>query len=132
MLHTLEAGERTDIFSPKTGLRMATRRSSFMDAIEVPIYSCYLRVSKEWQKPPIRIDLPVYCLDDLDDVANYCYSTSYWTGLPLPIVKADEEVKVSKGFIADVYSEALSRVCRLSGEMSQLAPFWGEANWMGV
>ena len=132
MLHALEAGERTEVFSPKTGLRMATRSSPIMDAIEAPIYSSYLRISKEWQTPPIRLDLPAYCLDELDQVANYCYATSYWNGLPLPIVKADEEVKVSKRFIADVYSEALSRVGRVSGEISQLAPFWGEANWMGA
>jgi NurA domain len=132
MLHALEAGERTEVFSPKTGLRMATRHSPIMDAIEAPIYSSYLRVSKEWQLPPIRLDLPAYCIDELDMVANYCYATSYWNGLPLPIVKADEEVKVSKRFIADVYSEALSRVGRVSGEVSQLAPFWGEASWMGA
>ena len=132
MLHALEAGERTEVFSPKTGLRMATRSSPIMDAIDAPIYSSYLRISKEWQTPPIRLDLPAYCLDELDQVANYCYATSYWNGLPLPIVKADEEVKVSKRFIADVYSEALSRVGRVSGEISQLAPFWGEGNWMGA
>jgi len=132
MLHALEAGERTEVFSPKTGLRMATRSSPIMDAIDAPIYSSYLRISKEWQTPPIRLDLPAYCLDELDQVANYCYATSYWNGLPLPIVKADEEVKVSKRFVADVYSEALSRVGRVSGEISQLAPFWGEGNWMGA
>ena len=132
MLHALEAGERTEVFSPKTGLRMATRNSPIMDAIEAPIYSSYLRISKEWQTPPIRLDLPAYCLDELDQIANYCYATSYWNGLPLPIVKADEEVKVSKRFIADVYSEALSRIGRVSGEISQLAPFWGEGNWMGA
>jgi len=132
MLHALEAGERTEVFSPKTGLRMATRSSPIMDAIDAPIYSSYLRISKEWQTPPIRLDLPAYCLDELDEVANYCYATSYWNGLPLPIVKADEEVKVSKRFIADVYSEVLSRVGRVSGEISQLAPFWGEGNWMGA
>ncbi len=132
MLHALEAGERTEVFSPKTGLRMAQRNSPFMDAVDVPIYSSYLRLSKEWQVPPIRLDVPAYCLDELEPLANYCYATSYWNGLPLPIVKADEEVKVSKRFIADVYSEALSRVGRINGEVSQLAPFWGESGWMGV
>ncbi|MFC1803455.1 DNA double-strand break repair nuclease NurA [Thermoproteota archaeon] len=132
MLHALKAGERTEVFSPKTGLRMAMRNSPIMDAINTPIYSSYLRISKEWQTPPIRLDLPAYCLDQLEFVANYCYATSYWNGIPLPIVKADEEVKVTKRFIADVYSEALSKVGRVSGEISQLAPYWGEGNWMGV
>jgi hypothetical protein len=130
MLNTLETGERTEIFSPKTGLRMATRSSPMMDAIDAPIYSSYLRLSKDWNAPPIRLDLPAYCIDEIDTVADYCYATSYGNGLPLPIVKADEEVKVSKRFIADVYSEALSRIGRVNGEISKLAPFWGEGSWM--
>jgi hypothetical protein len=81
-----------------------------MDAIDAPIYSSYLRLSKDWNAPPIRLDLPAYCIDEIDTVADYCYATSYGNGLPLAIVKADEEVKVSKRFIADVYSEALSRI----------------------
>jgi hypothetical protein len=128
----LEAGERTEVFSPKIGLRMATRSSPIMDAIKVPIYSSYIKTSRDWGTPPIRLDLPAYCIDEIDAVANYCYSSNYGNGLPLPIVKADEEVKVSKRFIADVYSEALSRVGRVNGDLSQLAPFWGEGTWMGA
>jgi len=132
LLHVLKVGERTEVFSPKTGLKLASNHSPMMDAIETPIYSCYLRTSNEWQYPPIRLDVPAYCLGELDQLANYCYATSYWGGLPLPIVRADEEAKVSKRFIVDVYSEALNKVSRVSGNMSQLAPFWGESNWMGV
>jgi hypothetical protein len=132
MLHTLKVGERTDIFSPKTGLRIATRKRALMDSIDSPIYSSYMRISKEWKNPPIRLDLPAYCLDQLDDLANYCYATSYWSGIPLVIVKADEEVKVSKKFVSDVYGEALNIVGRVSGEITQLAPYWGEGNWMGA
>ena len=132
MLHTLAPGEMTEIFSPRMGLQMATRNSPIMDAIDSPIYSSYVRLTKEWQIPPIRIDVPDYCLDQLDDVANYCYSTSYWNGIPYPIVKADEEVKVTKRFISDVYSEVLGRVSRVNGDIAQVAPFWGESGWMGV
>jgi hypothetical protein len=132
MLHTLEPGEMTEIFSPRMGLQMATRTSPLMDAVESPIYSSYVRLSKEWQIPPIRIDVPDYCLEQLDSVADYCYSTSYWNGIPYPIVKADEEVKVTKRFISDVYNEVLGRISRINGEITQVAPFWGESGWMGV
>ncbi len=132
MLHALESGEMTEIFSPRMGLQMATRNSPMMDAVDSPIYSAYVRLSKEWQIPPIRIDVPDFCLDQLDDVANYCYATSYWNGIPYPIVKADEEVKVTKRFISDVYNEVLGRVSRVNGEITQVAPFWGESGWMGV
>lgn len=132
MLQTLSCGERTDIFSPRTALRMAARVSPMMDVIEAPIYSFYIRTTKEWSIPPIRIDLPAFCLGYLDEIANYCYATSFYNGIPLPIVKADEEVKVSRRFIGDVYREILSRISRENGEFSQLAPYWGEGGWLGV
>jgi len=39
---------------------------------------------------------------------------------------------VTKRFIKDVYSEVLGRVSRANGEITQVAPFWGESGWMGV
>jgi len=132
MLHALEPGQRTDVFSPRTAMRMASRGSGFMDAVGEPIYSFYARLTGEWSMPPIRIDLPAYCLSEIDDVADYCYSTSLYSGIPLAIVKADEGVKVTRRFISDVYSEIVSRVGREVGEVSQLAPYWGEGEWMGA
>lgn len=128
----LNPGERTDIFSPQAALRMAVKNSYIMDLIHYPIYSFYARLSNEWNIPPIRIDLPAYSLGYLEEIAGYCYSTSIWQGIPLPIIRADEEVKVSRKFIADVYSEILARVGRESGDISQLVPYWGEGGWMGV
>jgi len=132
MLHALEPGQRTDIFSPRTAMRLASGGSGFMDAVEEPIYSFYARLTGEWSIPPIRIDLPAYCLSEIDDVADYCYSTSLFNGVPLAIVKADEGVKVTRRFISDVYSEIVTRVGREVGEVRQLAPYWGEGEWMGA
>ena len=132
MLHALEPGQRTDIFSAKTAMRMASGGSGFMDAVDEPIYSFYARLTGEWSIPPIRIDLPAFCLSEIDDVADYCYSTSLYNGVPLAIVKADEAVKVTRRFISDVYSEIVTRVGREVGEVSQLAPYWGEGEWMGA
>jgi hypothetical protein len=103
-----------------------------MDALESPIYSFYARTSKEWSIPPIRIDTPAFCLGELGEIADYCYGSSFWEGIPLPIVKADEEVKVSKRFISGVYGDIVGRVSRLSGEISHLAPYWGEGGWLGA
>jgi len=130
MHQTLEPGERTDIFSPRTALRMASHGSPMMDVVQEPVYGFYCRLTSEWDIPPIRVDLPAFCLGSVDDVADYCYATSFWSGIPLPIVRADEEVKVSRRFIGDVYSEIVSRVGRETGDVSPLVPYWGEGEWM--
>lgn len=132
LLHALKPGERTDIFSPRSAVQKAVRATPFMDAIGHPIYSFYIRLSREWSIPPVRIDLPAYCLGSLDDVADYCYGSSVWRGIPLPIVRADEEVKVSKRFIGEVYRDIVGRVGRTTGEVSHLAPYWGEGQWLGA
>ena len=132
LLQALKPGERTDIFSPRSALRQASRAAPFMDLFEAPIYSFYARMSREWSIPPIRVDLPANSLAQLDDIADYCYSSSYYDGIPLPIVRADEEVKISRQFVADIYSEIVGRVGRTRGEISHLAPCWGDARWMGA
>lgn len=132
LLHALKPGERTDIFSPKAALAQASRPAEFMGCLDVPVYSFYGRMTREWSLPPIRVDLPAYCLGALDDVADYCYGSTLGNGIPLPIVKADEEVKITRRFMADVYGEALSRVSRRTGEIRGLAPYWGEGKWMGA
>lgn len=131
LLQALKPGERTDIFSPRTAMRERSRKC-FLDGLDTPVYSFFSRHSKSWSTPPIRIDLPVYSLASVDEVADYCYSTSFWSGIPLPILKADEEVKISRQFIADVYHEIVSRVGRRTGGFSHVAPYWGEAGWMGA
>jgi len=130
MHQTLMPGERTDVFSPRTAMRMASRGSQMMDVVQEPVYGFYCRLTRGWDVPPIRVDLPAFCLGAVDDVADYCYATSLWSGIPLPIVRADEEVKVSRRFIGDVYSEIISRVGRETGDVSPLAPYWGEGEWM--
>jgi len=132
LLHTLNPGERTDLFSPQHALHHASRSSRLIDAIDFSVYSFYARMSKEWSIPPIRVDIPQYCIGQLDDIADYCYATSITDGVPLPIIKADEEVKISRRFVSEVYSEILGRVSRNNGEIRHLAPFWGEGRWMGA
>jgi hypothetical protein len=132
LLHTLECGQRTDIFSVMAVMRRMPKRSHFIDAIEEPIYSFYARLTKEWSVPPIRLDLPAFCLSEIDEVADYCYSTSLHNGVPLAIVKADEKAKVTRRFISDIYSEIISRISKEVGEISQLAPYWGDGEWMGA
>ena len=132
LLHALRPGERTDIFSARSALVQVSRPATFMGSLDVPIYSFYARMTREWSLPPIRVDLPAYCLGGIDDVADYCYGTALNNGIPLSLVKADEEVKITRHFMAEVYGEILSRVSRRTGEVRGLAPYWGEGRWMGA
>ena len=108
------------------------KNSYFLDAFGHPIYSFYIRLCQDWSIQPARIDLPAFSLGNLNDVADYCYCSSVWKGIPLPIVRADEEVKISKSFIGEVYRDIVNKIGRLYGDVSYLAPYWGEETWMGV
>ena len=103
-----------------------------MSLLDIPIYCFYGKMTKEWSFPPIRVDLPANNLSALDDIADYCYGTAINTGVPFPLVKADEEVKISRQFMAEVYGEIVCKVSRCIGEVRGLAPYWGEGKWMGV
>ena len=130
--HALRPGERTDFFSARAALRKASRPATFIDAMEFPIYSFYGRFSRDWSITPIRIDVPSFSMGLLDEIADYCHWSSLWNGLPLPIVRADEDVRVSKRFLSEVYSEVIGYIGTRSIEVSYLAPIWGEGGWMGA
>jgi len=110
LLQTLKPGERTAIFSPRSALIKTMRAAPFMDLIDCPIYSFYMRTSPNHLLPPIRIDIPGFMLSHVDELAGYCHSTAVRNGIPLPIVKADEEVRVTKRFVNEVYSDLIPRL----------------------
>lgn len=125
LLQILKPGERTDIFSPREALKRTVRAAPFMDRIDHPIFSFYMRSSSSHLSPPIRIDIPEFMLDSVDALAGYCYSTAVRDGIPLPIVKADEEVRVTKRFVSEIYSELIPRLEKRFGVSSILAREWG-------
>jgi len=125
LLQTLKPGERTDIFSPREALKRTMRAAPFMDRIGHHIFSFYMRSSSNYLSPPIRIDIPEFMLGSVDALASYCYSTAVRDGIPLPIVKADEEVRVTKRFVGEIYSELIPRLENRFGASSLAAREWG-------
>ncbi len=126
LLQTLKPGERTDVFSPRDALKKNMRAAPFMDLIIPRIYSFYLRSSSNQLVPPIRVDIPEFMLNSVDTLASYCYSTAINDGIPLSLVKADEEVRVTKRFINEIYSELIHRFESHFGTSSPAAGIWGE------
>jgi hypothetical protein len=126
LLQTLESNERTDVFSPRKALKRTVRASPFMDQINCCIYSFYMRSSSNHLVPPIRIDIPEFMLNSVSNLASYCHSTAVNHGIPLPLVKADEEVRITKKFVEEIYWELIPRLEKNLGASSLVARMWGE------
>ncbi|RJS83361.1 DNA double-strand break repair nuclease NurA [Candidatus Bathyarchaeota archaeon] len=126
LLQTMSFGERTETFSPSKILRKFFHKAPFMDKIAYPIYSFYIRLSPNPLVSPVRIDIPEFMVDQVDDIAGYCLYSAVCDGIPLPIVKADEEVRITKRFVREVYSELVPRMERIFGSASLAAAIWGE------
>ncbi|HID90997.1 TPA: DNA double-strand break repair nuclease NurA [Candidatus Bathyarchaeota archaeon] len=112
LVHVLRRGTRTELFSPA---------SSFMDGIDFIVDSFYARLSGDDLISPIRIDVPRFSQEYVDDIAGYCYATAYLLGIPLPIIKADEDARLTREFMREIYAEALCRVRRRFGSVSWLS-----------
>lgn len=111
LIHVLRKGYRTELFSPA---------SSFMDRINFLIDSFYARFSADDIISPVRIDMPKFSEGSVDDVASYCYIKAHFLGIPLPITKADEDARLAKRFMREIYAEALSKAKRRFGSISWL------------
>ena len=126
LLQMMSFGERTDVFSPREALKKVFHKAPFMDKIKHHIHSFYIRLSSNPLVSPIRIDLPEFMLDRVDEVASYCLYSAVRDGIPLPIIKADEEVRITKRFVREVYSELVPRMERIFGSASLVGSIWGE------
>ncbi len=94
----------------------------------------FVRTSR--RRPPFRVDFGNLA-DPLSDprvVAGYLVAAADSEGIPLPVVKADESVKVSRRVARDVYLESLRRLiarAARSGASTRrviqlLTPMYGE------
>jgi hypothetical protein len=87
--------------------------------------------------PPLsgvfRLDFPKHLSDEeiLSITGYVAASSDPWKGVPAIILKADEEVKMSKRLIADLYRDCFSKISSsLDPSLwSPLAPRWGELLW---
>jgi len=87
--------------------------------------------------PPLsgvfRLDFPKHLSEEevLDVIGYLAGSSDPLTGVPAILLKADEEVKMSRRLMVDLYRDCFSKI---STEMdpklwSPLAPRWGETLW---
>jgi len=126
LLQMMKVGDRTEVFSPSEALKREFRAAPFMDKIAFPIHSFYIKTSNSDLTPPIRIDVPEFMLDEVDELSSYCLKSAVLDGIPLPIIKADEEVRITKRFVSQIYSEVVAKANRTFGTASLVASIWGE------
>ena len=93
----------------------------------------YLRLMDPPSPSVFRLDFPAYLDDEgIHDILSYVLRTSDPVlGVPALLMKADEEVKISKRLVAELYRECFENlVGRLDPKLwSPLAPRWGERIW---
>lgn len=70
----------------------------------VCIMTTYLRLLES--TPPSRVDLGCG-VTKYENVLSYLYSTKTREGIPYPIMKADEEAKITRRLIKELYEDAL-------------------------
>lgn len=112
LVHLLKKGQRTEVFSPA---------SSFMNRVDFLIDSFFARLSNHGLITPVRVDVPSFSREWVDDIASCIYLTAYSMGIPLVITRADEEARLTRKFMKEIYAEALSKVRRLFGDVSWLS-----------
>jgi len=98
-----------------------------------PAKYTYLRLMDPPSPSVFRLDFPAYLDDEgIHDILSYVLRTSDPVlGVPALLMKADEEVKISKRLVAELYRECFENlVGRFDPKLwSPLAPRWGERIW---
>lgn len=93
----------------------------------------YLRLMDPPSPSVFRLDFPAYLDDErIHDILSYILRTSDpVVGVPALLMKADEEVKISKRLVVELYRECFENlVGRFDPKLwSPLAPKWGERIW---
>lgn len=68
------------------------------------VKTIYVRLQES--TPPSRVDLG-YNVKDYRSVLSYLYATRTREGIPYPVMKADEETKLTRRLIKDLYEDVL-------------------------
>jgi len=98
-----------------------------------PAKYTYLRLMDPPSPSVFRLDFPAYLgEEEAHDILSYILRTlDPVAGVPALLMKADEEVKISKRLVAELYRECFESLAgRLDPKLwSPLAPRWGERIW---
>lgn len=84
-----------------------------------------------YQTPPYRVDLG-YLSEDYYNVLSYLYLVRTREGIPYPVMKADEETKLSRKLMRELYEDVLHHYISklaLSGVKPDIIPVLPEYGW---
>jgi len=105
-------------------------RDHYVRRVRLTFRYTYLKTISDRRILPFRVDFPSYISDETaESVLSYILSTcDPMRGVPAMVMMADEEVKLSKRLIRDLYAEALESIISRFPEKSwgSVMARWGE------
>ena len=105
-------------------------RDHYVRRVRLTFRYTYLKTISDRRILPFRVDFPSYISDETaESVLSYILSTcDPMRGVPAMVMMADEEVKLSKRLIRDLYAEALESIISRFPERSwgSVMARWGE------
>ena len=105
-------------------------RDHYARRVRLTFRYTYLKTISDRRILPFRVDFPSYISDEMaESVLSYILSTcDPMRGVPAMVMMADEEVKLSKRLIRDLYAEALESIISRFPERSwgSVMARWGE------
>ena len=105
-------------------------RDHYESRVKLTFRYTYLKTISDRRILPFRVDFPSYISDEMaETVLSYFLSTcDPGKGVPAMVMMADEEVKISKRLIRDLYAEALESIISRFPERSwgSVMARWGE------
>ena len=105
-------------------------RDHYESRVKLTFRYTYLKTISDRRILPFRVDFPSYISDEIaETVLSYFLSTcDPGKGVPAMVMMADEEVKISKRLIRDLYAEVLESLISRFPERSwgSIMARWGE------
>jgi hypothetical protein len=92
----MKTGEYIDTFLMKNMVTKTYQQFAHkfeLDESTVEIHSSYIKTS---QTPPYRIEIPLFCLDKIEEITSILLTMADPEGIPYPVHEADRYTKITK------------------------------------
>ena len=92
----MELGDYTDLFLIKNLVTNTYQRLAEEFGLGKDLVDMYTGYIKTCQAPPYRIEVPLFCLNNMKEIASMLLTMADPEGIPYPIHEADQYTKISR------------------------------------